>query len=52
LFDVTGRLRNKIASVENNHLQLQRDNLTAGIYFFKITSADKKKTGYGKLVVE
>lgn len=52
LFDVTGRLRNRIALVENNQLQLQRDNLTAGIYFFKITSADKKKTGYGKLVVE
>ncbi len=52
LYDVTGRLRSRITSVENNQLQLTRDNLSAGVYFFKITSADKKKAGYGKLVIE
>ena len=52
LFDVTGRLRNSLSSIETNQFQLQRDNLSSGIYFFKIVSSDRKKSGYGKLVVE
>jgi len=52
LFDVTGRLRSNLASIETNQFQLQRDNLSSGIYFFKIVSSDRKKSGYGKLVVE
>lgn len=52
LYDVSGKLRREIKSVENNRLLLQRDNLPAGIYFFRITSPETGETGYGKLVIE
>ncbi len=52
LYDVTGRLRNKISSIETNQFQLHRDELSSGVYFYRITSVNKKQSGYGKLVVE
>lgn len=52
LYDVTGRLRNKISSTETNQFQLQSDELSSGVYFYRITSVNKKQSGYGKLVVE
>ncbi|HLP19921.1 MAG TPA: T9SS type A sorting domain-containing protein, partial [Chitinophagales bacterium] len=52
LYDVTGKLNKRITSIETNQFFINRDNLSSGIYFFKVLSADKKKSGYGKLVVE
>ena len=52
LYDVTGRLRNKFSSIETNQFILQRDELSSGIYFYRITSMNKKQSGFGKLVVE
>ncbi len=52
LFDVTGRLKKRMTGIETNQFQVTRDDLSAGVYFFKILSTNKKKTGYGKLVVE
>lgn len=52
LYDVTGKLQNRIPAIETNQFYVTRDNLSAGIYLFKITTTDKKKTGYGKLVIE
>ncbi|HLP49520.1 MAG TPA: T9SS type A sorting domain-containing protein [Chitinophagales bacterium] len=52
LYDVTGKLNKRITSIETNQFFINRDNLSAGIYFFKVLSVDKKKSGYGKLVVE
>ena len=51
LFDVTGRLRKRIASIENARFELQRDELSAAIYFYRITTANGNGA-YGKLVVE
>ncbi len=52
LYDITGKLQNRISSIETNQFHVTRDNLSAGVYLFKISTTDKKKTGYGKLVVE
>jgi hypothetical protein len=52
LFDVTGRMKKRITGIETNQFQVTRDDLSTGVYFFKILSNDKKKTGYGKLVIE
>ncbi|HLP49519.1 MAG TPA: T9SS type A sorting domain-containing protein [Chitinophagales bacterium] len=52
LYDVTGKLNKRITSIETSQFFINRDNLSSGIYFFKVLSADKKKSGYGKLVVE
>ncbi|HRG88157.1 MAG TPA: T9SS type A sorting domain-containing protein, partial [Chitinophagales bacterium] len=52
LYDVTGKQQNRIPAIETRQFYVDRNNLPAGIYFFKVLSADKKKSGYGKLVVE
>lgn len=51
LFDVTGRLRKTIGSIENSRFEMQRGELTPGIYFYRISSG-KKQMAFGKLVVE
>lgn len=51
LFDVTGRLLNSIPSIETKQLELTRDALPSGVYFYKLSTSGKKVAN-GKLVVE
>src|ERR1043165_1352993 len=51
LFDITGRREVLINSVENNRFMLSRDDLPAGVYFYKI-STGKQQVAFGKLVVQ
>lgn len=50
LYDVTGRLKKRITSIEGNQFELHRDNMAAGIYFFRINNA--KQSAYGRVVVD
>jgi uncharacterized repeat protein (TIGR01451 family) len=51
LFDVTGRALKIISSIDSNTFEITRDELSAGVYYFKISTA-AKKVANGKLVVE
>jgi hypothetical protein len=51
LFDMTGRLAGKISGIQNNRLQLNRNELSAGVYLYRIL-VSSKQIAYGKLVVE
>ncbi|MDB5283700.1 MAG: hypothetical protein JWO06_2775 [Bacteroidota bacterium] len=51
LFDMTGRIARRISSVQNNQLQLNRNELSAGVYLYRIL-VNTKQLAYGRLVVE
>lgn len=51
LFDVTGRMLKSISSIETKQFELNRGTLPAGVYFYKLSTYEKKVAN-GKLVVE
>lgn len=51
LFDIGGRLEKKISSIQSPQFQLNRDDLTAGIYLYKL-STSSGKAAFGKIVVQ
>ncbi|MCX6199950.1 MAG: T9SS type A sorting domain-containing protein [Bacteroidetes bacterium] len=51
LFDVTGRMLNSITSIETKQFELRRDAIPAGVYFYKLSTSEKKVAN-GKLIVE
>ena len=51
LYDVTGRLKKIIPSIDTNRFELQRGDLSSGIYMFKI-STSTNQVAYGKLVID
>ena len=51
LFDVTGKLMKKISNMNENRFELKRDDMSAGVYFYRITTTSKQRA-YGRVVVE
>jgi uncharacterized repeat protein (TIGR01451 family) len=51
LFDVTGKAIRKISSLNGNRFELNRETMSAGVYFYRITSTTMQR-GYGRVVVE
>jgi hypothetical protein len=51
LFDVTGKTIKKISSLNGNRFELDRETMSAGVYFYRITSTTMQR-GYGRVVVE
>ena len=51
LFDVTGKVIKRISSMHENRFELKRDDISAGVYFYRITSAEKKRA-FRRIVVE
>lgn len=51
LFDVTGKVMKKISSIGDNRFDLDRENMSAGVYFYRITSSSKQRA-FGRVVVE
>jgi uncharacterized repeat protein (TIGR01451 family) len=51
LFDVSGKLLQKRNVVNDNRFTLHRDGISAGVYFYSITTTEKQKA-FGRLVVE
>ncbi len=51
LFDVTGRLMNRVPSVTSNQFELHRDGLSSGVYFYRILIGSKP-SAFGKLVIQ
>jgi uncharacterized repeat protein (TIGR01451 family) len=51
LFDVTGKMIKKISSLNGNRFELDRETMSAGVYFYRITSTTMQR-GYGRVVVE
>ena len=51
LYDVTGRVEQKIPSLNTTQFEVNRDGLAAGIYLYRITSGNVQ-IACGKLVVE
>lgn len=50
LFDVSGKLLQQLNSINQPRLTINRQNMSAGIYFYSITS--EKQKAFGRLVVE
>jgi hypothetical protein len=51
LFDVTGKTIKKISAIHENRFNLNREDMSAGVYFYRITSATMQRA-YGRVVVE
>ncbi len=51
LYDIAGRVQREISSVKSGRLELKREELPPGIYFYKIFSEGKYFTG-GKLGIQ
>jgi hypothetical protein len=51
VFDVTGRLVKTIRSTEKNRIQLTRDEMTQGVYFYQL-KGDDQLINTGKVVVQ
>ena len=51
LYDVTGRLMKRLASIQASEFQLNREQLSAGMYLYRVV-ANNKQVAYGKLAVE
>ncbi len=51
LFDVSGKLLKKINALSDNRFTINREGMSAGIYFYSITTSEKQKA-FGRLVVE
>ncbi|MES2620893.1 MAG: T9SS type A sorting domain-containing protein [Bacteroidota bacterium] len=51
LFDVTGKVIRKISQVTDNRFELQREDMSAGVYFYRITTTQKQRA-FGRVVVE
>jgi len=51
LFDVSGKLLKKINAQTGNRFTINREGMSAGIYFYSITTNTKQKA-FGRLVVE
>lgn len=51
LIDLTGRVVKSITSISTSMFQLNRDELTAGVYIYSIYS-NNKPLAYGKLIIE
>ncbi len=51
LLDITGRIRKQVIQVNNKQFEINRDELSTGVYFYRI-STGKKQQAVGKLVVE
>ncbi len=51
LYDVTGRLKRKIQSLQTNQFELMRSDLADGIYFYHIT-VNNNQVASGKVVVQ
>ncbi len=50
LFDVNGKLLQNKANLTENRFDLNREGMSAGIYFYSVTSTTKQKA-YGRLVI-
>ncbi len=50
LYDVLGREAKVFSNIHENQINIDRGNLVAGIYFYKLTSTDGR-SGSGKLVI-
>jgi len=51
LYDVTGRLKRRISAVDSYEFELMRNDMAAGMYFYRIVISSKQ-LGYGKLVIQ
>ena len=51
LFDVSGKLLQKKNALTDNRFVINREGMSAGIYFYSITTTTKQKA-FGRLVVE
>lgn len=51
LFDITGKLIRSITDIKTNTVQINKEDLTSGIYFFKLMK-DNQFIATGKLIVE
>jgi hypothetical protein len=51
LTDLTGRILKQITVSNQQQIELQKENLSAGIYFYQMTG-DKERLGNGKLVIK
>ncbi len=51
LFDVSGKLLQKKNALTDNRFTINRDGMSAGVYFYSITTTAKQKA-FGRLVVE
>ncbi len=51
LFDVNGKLLKKMNNISENRFALDRQNMSAGVYFYSVTSTTKQKA-FGRVVVQ
>jgi hypothetical protein len=51
LFDVSGKLLKKINALADSRFTINRESMSAGVYFYSITTTQKQKA-FGRLVVE
>ncbi len=51
LFDLTGRLQNRIPQINTNRFEIMRNQLADGVYLYRLLVAGKP-AAYGKLVVQ
>jgi hypothetical protein len=51
LYDLTGRLQTRMANLQTKQFDLQRNNLSAGVYLYRIIT-NGEPVGMGKLVIE
>jgi hypothetical protein len=51
LYDVTGRLMKRMSSVQATQFELDRNELSSGMYLYRVV-VNNKQVAYGKLAVE
>jgi hypothetical protein len=51
IYNVNGQLVKTLNNIYTNEIRIEKDNLTNGIYFFKLTS-NKRTTAVGKIIIK
>ena len=51
LFDISGKLVDKVENINSDIITIERKNLNSGTYFFNVSNS-KKVLGTGKIIIE